>query len=725
MAENQVTFGDDCYASLGEIGNGNLGAMADLGQRLGTASSNARAYYTGANYASDSGYGANSLDASLCLYLYGRADGFLGDPRPTLNLVQGTLNTFTALATRVDATIALKSVPSADDGPWIVKAPYTLTQDADPATGITPPAISFNINDEIPPEVAEKFPTDKKWRRSTENLVKWQQHNFDYKRRQCGMNDTIRDTVFRNQVYGWPMGYVDWDMFKQVPVLDIHEPSQWFPDPIKPDVDKMNYVRVDIPMDTEEAKRRYPKIAKFIQENGSRALQYETGSQGYSQRYLTNYETPVVTVVHVWLRNQQAPMTLEEALMSGMAAMDDGDPTPPETPSVGDDAPVKRIMHTLTGEDITDSFQPDGSPSPVSKPPKDTTPIPKPDEVKPRNGTLRHPNHPMKYVIRHWIQIRGTVAPGSDEICKWPDIPVFLGRNIPIPGRPWSQPETVRLFSPQIILNNVFTATTDHCAFFRVPTYLTDKGFSAKLDPDLVNGNIRIGKWYTFDNGGDDNFKISDHIYQLQPPALPAALPALMTEVSNKFQLVAGNPGVNQGTPPPGVTAGVAIASLQAESQASPGFKSLYLQVTIKQIAKLCNYALVNWMTIQEMMRINKTLPQEIVEKHVLPYIRQMDWDFEVSLATGAGQIRAQKDAQTREDFEAHIIDKVTARELLDYDAPLIQQREREVQEQDAEQAQKMALQSAPPQAAPAQAPPQAAPSPPNQPLRPAQPAGA
>ncbi len=80
-------MGDNTYLDLPRIGEPDIGRkLANFGISLRVESVTQRAPYIGTN--------GDGLDKSLTLYLYGREDGSSADARPTLNKIQGTINTF-------------------------------------------------------------------------------------------------------------------------------------------------------------------------------------------------------------------------------------------------------------------------------------------------------------------------------------------------------------------------------------------------------------------------------------------------------------------------------------------------------------------------------------------------------------------------------------------------------------------------------------------------------
>jgi hypothetical protein len=763
MAKQPTGIGDSTYTDLCAIGDPNNATLAVLGDHLGTESDLARSTFIGR--------GSDRLDKSQMLYLYGRQDHRENDDRPTVNLIQPSINTFTALATRTDAAITLKSASTSEDGQWVMIKPFTFHAPKDaqsgqpqtnPETGQPYQDMQFQIGQPIPDEALDLVPAAKRICVDDATVTDWLQSRFDYKRRTSRMDKKIRQLVFLNSIYGWPMGLFQWDAVTSLPMFDLYPPQQWFPDPIKSEIDEMSYVRLDVILDCNEAKRRWPEAAASIDLYGSKTIRTATGSSGYSTVYQNvTYMRPVVTIQLLWLRNQDAPMTLPEALMTGLVIEEThsgdtptpaGQDTPAQTDDAGDAAdaqlqvpneqtpdedqpgdasdskdaqgdvdqppdaatdsadenqspsaqpdtapamskgPQRHVTHVATGDDLTDSFDDHGMPQPSYR-------------TSPSADPILHPNHPHKTVIREWKQINQQVIPGSDKVCDYWDFPVFMGRNVTVAHRPFSQPETERLANIQESINRTHQAMVDHTAYFKSPTGVMYRDLLTKVDQDLANGHMTPGKLYTVESTGDMNEDIRKKFYFIDPPPMPPALPAMDENLGRKFDLVAGNPGVLQGTPPAGVRSGTAIGQLQAEAQAPSGLKAQYLEETIYRMAMLTADAMVKWETPESVYRYNRKYPLNVIRDYLVPYAQNMQIDVDVSLPIGMGQVKAQKDQQVRQDLAAKdadgqpLIDVETARERLDYDDDEIKRRLKDSRRELAEEQAEIAAMTAPPSA--------------------------
>lgn len=260
MAKQAIS--DNTYSSLphpGEKDAAKLQLLSSLAARLGLANGAVRNIYIG-----DRG---QNLTISEMLYLRGRDDWVPGDMRPTVNRIQNTINTFTADACRTPASIVIKSTSFNQDGPWVLIKPFTIHPQAE---GGQP--IPLKLFDPIDDDVVEFVPEHRRYCVNTENAIKWIQISFDAIRDEIEMDQTIRDMIHRKQIDGWVMGLTEWDPVDERPVYKLLPTPQWYPDPLKSDVKDMNNLRVEMVVDTEEAKRMWPGAAESINKYGNCTL---------------------------------------------------------------------------------------------------------------------------------------------------------------------------------------------------------------------------------------------------------------------------------------------------------------------------------------------------------------------------------------------------------------------------------------------------------------------
>lgn len=690
--KKQEVVRDDTYSSLpppGEEDPDKLAPAKLIAQRFRIESATARGRFIGEE--------AEYVTQSENLYHFGRVDGGLEDDRPTINRIGKTLNSFEASACRTSPSMTLKVCSSHDDGYWVMKKPFTFHAPTDPQTGkpqINPlngmpyQDVALKINDEIPEEIVEQIPSHRRIQINAESVKTWEQITFDIIRDLVDMDLVCQQMVHNKQIVGWQPVLFEYDPVSELPEFQIYPLRQWYLDPMASDVKKMNRLGLDMIVDAESAKRKYPKASKMIDESAGRSLKFAAGQMGYDPLYFREvYATPIVTLAFTWLRNQEVPMTLEEAVEAALVTVeqsnDEAEPSEeageaggevaqtegdePQNGQAGDAGgddgdgeesnivdTSRTITHSKKKSDLSKSFYANGKPA-----------------AKP------HKDHPTKTATIQWIQIDDEVVPGSYIVCPHWDIPVILDKNTEVMYQPFAYPETVSLKSPQYVINSMFTATTNHAEWFTGPTTLVSKSITSRIEGGFVNGFAEPGRCFAFDDGGDENFDINKHYLLIQPPPMPPALPAVLADVQHSYELIA-DAGVNNGTPPPGVTSGKMVVALQAGSQNTNDLKSMHTERALRRAANLSLYAQIHWMSIAKILEMNKSVPAEIVKTHFLPLRKEMLWDVAVSLPTGAGQVKQQRDQQMFQYFQAQLVDPETAQDALDLPSEEIARNQKE-----------------------------------------------
>lgn len=710
----------------GEIDEKKLAPLTTIAQKIGISSGFHRQPFIGES--------CGIQKRSEKLYRGGRPDWKPGDIRPTINRVRKTLDSFEAGARRVDASVVIKSASVNEDGPWILKKPFTIHPKPDasgqppinPATNKPFQDIPLQANQPIPDELVDQVPAEYRTCIDTETVVKWHQSIFDIDRRFSDFDSTIGQSIHYKQLLGWVMFLFEYDPISEKGTFEFFPPEHWFPDPIKSKIKSMNHVRLDIVRDADEAKRMYPLAAKQIDAAKSYSVKLAAGNYGYNEIYMGGqlFPAPVVTIVCVWMRNQIIPMTLQEALDTNQVTQEapDAPPSAPEAdqgaqveaPSTGseDEQPesgnasidesgedageqssVGKITHPTTGEDLTASFDQDGNPTTDDE------------------GNLNiHVNHPTKVATVQWLQIDNKVVPGSYMVCPHPEIPVILDKASEIMFRPFADPETVILESPQASINSMHEAMVSHAQQFKGPSGLISKELAgnAAVENGFIDGFSRPGSVRVCDGLGD--MDLSKHYVEVQPPSMSAALPQVKESVDRDYELI-GDAGVNNGTPPPDVKSGKAILALQAGSQNTNDLKSIHTEDAIRDMVRLKLHAQVNWMSVDKLMTMSREHSREIVEGYILPFSRQILWDFEVLLPTGAGQVAQDRKNQIRQDASIlcadgqPLISSKTARVGLDYDDDEEEREITETQEKTADMQAKAQAAAAPQQAPQKQGP--------------------
>jgi hypothetical protein len=710
--QDDAPIGDRTYADLPPIGQPDDGGKLNtLITSLGIESGYVRTRFTGNDF--------DLLNRSQNLRLYGDPEGRLGDTdKPVINITEGAMNVFIAQACRVPPSITVKSASVNEDGHWVTTKDTAVQPQLDPTgqplrdpDGFVHEPIPMAAFQVIDDAAVDRVPSNTRVCINTETCIEFVQTIHDIKRRQSEFDSFFQRFVLAKLEQGWPMGIFNWDADKACPEYVLLPPQQWYPDEIQDDVAMMDTLRVDYPIDVNRAKCRYPKIAKAIDEYASRTLELASGNQqGYSTVFtdVTSFQRPIVTLVFAWLRHQYVPMTLAEAVYEGFVQeVQDVLPAPPALPEntegmenpvalAGQPAPTtppgtqqsavptRRIIHTQTQSDLTASFNPDGSPAQKT-----------------------HDDHPHREVIRQTTRIRDHIV--DDVVCPHWDIPVFHDVYTPVLFRPFGLPATVKMAPLQIDINRFHGYILDNARQFRSPSGFIEQGLLNNRLSENVPESIHMepGVIYTYQGDGSAQEDITKKLFFTQPPPMPPALPALKASLMADADKVFNMPSIRQGTPPPGVNSGVAISQLQSESSLTDAPKIMTLERAVKRMSMLALHAEVNWMSVEDIWKIYRKYPKPIIQMF-LDYLRGIVLDVDVALASGVGQVKAQRDAQVRADVGTRgadgqpLLDTETAREKLDYDNDEIQRRLKTQREQAFKDQQAMAPPPMMPQPQPA-----------------------
>jgi hypothetical protein len=235
---------------------------------------------------------ANIADDSLNLYTYGT----LKWPTPdiVLNDIQNAIIAATDIQTREAPRATLEPVETGDQGPVVPTGPPQL----DPTTlqAVQP---SLEINDRVVAEVLQSV-FDRFWARAS--IDQW-----------------VRDNLLRTNTEGWAFTLFEWDDAEQKVLLQDLSIRQVYCDRTKQRIQDFAYAGVDLVIDVDDAKKRYPQLVEKIEEaaqpgNPIRPVNSEDlGNE--------NEEAPfnrrVVTMRVFWLRNQPCAMSAEQAIAAG------------------------------------------------------------------------------------------------------------------------------------------------------------------------------------------------------------------------------------------------------------------------------------------------------------------------------------------------------------------------------------------------------------------------
>lgn len=559
--------------------------------------------------------------AGVCinLYLYGQ-DAYQ-DSAHVYPKIQPMINRFLETATANIPIVSLESVTKTDGGPTIV------------TTGGEAKILDAEL-------VSQYFQNiyDVCWKKSRGD--RW-----------------YRLMAFYGKILGWQDSLTEWDPISKCPKRRIIPALQWYKDPLWEDLDEMAYVGLDWPLDAEEAKRMFPSQAEHIDNVASRSIQYAPGSQGYSSLYTgQNYARPMVTISPFWIRNRKAMMTDIEAIQAGLV---EAQQVPVE--GIPNEAPqdAAKVDSTQTPSIDGQSGIPSDNVPPVQPQQREALYL----VATGQEVTVGDANWPQKLVLSETVQIQNKIV--SDEICPSWDIPVCTNFNVQIPRIPYGQSDCIRVRTLQNDRNTIHAATVKNATYNSYPSMVWPKSIKDDMPEEMRNMGLQPGMTYFMD---DETLKmVAAYIKPIAVPDLPSSLVQVAQELDAAFDNAGGQSAVQQGQAPTSNASGELANALLAQGQATTSYSFQYLEEMMYRSAKLDVANILKYMTPQDLIGIDKTYDIMTTEL-ILNTARTLEFDINIE----QGGMKAQEDANTRNDFAIGLIDEETALDRLGYDSKVI-----------------------------------------------------
>jgi hypothetical protein len=215
--------------------------------------------------------------------------------------------------------------------------------------------------------------------------------------------------------------------------------------------------------------------------------------------------------------------------------------------------------------------------------------------------------------------------------------------------------------------SRTLTSLVAHSDFYRAPTATMSESTYAMLAEQYGDGfNVQAGMIFVID---DDIYQKSGGKVQTinDPPQTPPALVEVHNIVGAALTKASGNAEVLEGRAQTQVKSGRAIELLQSAAASQIGFKSQRTGDMVYRLARLMLYCLVNRLDVDDLARVVGRYDRHILEV-IYERAQRIEWDVDVTIASGAGGVIAQKNAETRSDYQLGLISKETAREKLKID---------------------------------------------------------
>lgn len=676
-------------------------------------------------------------DSNLTIYTYGK-DPKPADDELVIHDIQNAIIAATDIQTKEPPTATLEPVETGETpqyfwaGPDWLGISLGLTPDQvspwadpnDPGLFVDPPAPTLHPPQPLDPNVGDElvsfasmgqplpFPSPltglpvmlkEDWivAVNDELVAETYQSVFDVLWARVQMDRRIRSNLLWTNIFGWTFWLYEWDDDRRVPVVRPMPARQVAIDPTVEDIGDAQYVIIDLWLDADEAKALYPALAQQIDENArtGQPLDPQEAEGNWGQAFDREFERPGVTMRVAWLRNQPVPLDAETAVgmglveavevpdeAAGAAEMEAADELAgmmeesSDEQQMGTGGGVADVEHGGLGGD----GNPEAAAEPISEPngagglvpslPTRLAYLIDGEEVTPvinEDGHTRiHPRWPVRRVIRQVTSILNAVI--DDRECEHHDIPILHNVNIPVPGKPYGMGEPFRLEKIQNANSEVVASMVGNAEQFKAPVQIQPASVYEYLKKEYGQAYITPGKVLIVDDallmqaGGKIDFTVD-------PPAMPPGLVQLHPILKGLITEQSGYSDVLQGRASSNLS-GRAIETLQTSAASMIGFKSQRTGDLVYRLARLMLHSIVTRMSAEEIGRIVSKYPGHILAA-IHERARRMDWDVKVTVSSGNGAIRAQKQQSVRENFAAGLVDEETAQEDLGIDAKQVRRR--------------------------------------------------
>lgn len=276
----------------------------------------------------------------------------------------------------------------------------------------------------------------------------------------------------------------------------------------------------------------------------------------------------------------------------------------------------------------------------------------------------------FRYALRQVTIIGGQVQ--EDAECPYPEMPLLHNVNIPIPGRPFGLGEPYRLKGLQDARNSILRAEESHAEYFRHPPAAISQSMANALPAAAAKRFSKPGMEFTIP---DDLYRQMGGKLAIfsEIPEFSASLITMDDRLRREITESSGHTEVLQGRANSQMS-GKAIETLQTAAASLIGFKSQRTGHMIEALANLILYSISHEADPVQIARIVSRYPINVLTA-ILRRVKSVEWDINVIVSIGSGQILAAKKAEARADLQLGAISMQTYREKTGIDVGLEQRR--------------------------------------------------
>lgn len=433
------------------------------------------------------------------------------------------------------------------------------------------------------------------------------------------------ECVLNKNILGWQTTLVEFDDEHKKHVLTNIHPKQVFPDPLNSDNKRWAYCVFDQPISKSEALKKWPHLAASIMEYnlGSPGSLIFPGSRNYDHASMFDqtFQREMVVVRTAWIRCQSYPMTEQEAVAAGRVTP--GEALTGETEEV----------EAQPAEDGTQMVDEQGAPQRYQQPVMRPALFDALDPVK--ELAPGSPGWPVRYGIRQVMIVAGSNVV-DDRECEYPEIPLVVNKNIPVPFSTYGQGEPKRLEGLQMAVNRILSAFVTYHAYNAYPPEMVAESVVEMMDEALRDCRTKPGQRLAIPDSlilqlGDVNKIVTN----MEQGTMTADFWRLLDLLVQYIDMEGNQADVIQGEASASWSGKTVDALQSAANQVIRG-KAIYTEYYLKNLTTLLVHAIVHRLTPIDWKRIISRYPVQVLNAFS-SRLKSLDVDVVVEIASGSG----------------------------------------------------------------------------------------
>lgn len=364
-------------------------------------------------------------------------------------------------------------------------------------------------------------------------------------------------------IYGWRDQIVEWDPSLMRGVVKTLYPYAVWLDPMSSGSSDADFAIVVNWVSKGEATKRYPKLAKEIDNFTANTL-FGQVNAAVGSRFSELIRSNKIPLMTVWVRHSQFPVDEANAIEQGLVQKVDGD-----------------------GADIQPHF--------VTK---DGTPVQPGQEGWPVTTGLRE------------IELCGAEVV-SDGPSDFRDLPLSRNMNFPIPDCPFAMGDPEVVGDTQDLINREFGVFHDYTRNYRMPMMVATQSLFEKMPGYLKNGFKNANMIIPMDDtvfmemGGKP-------IQQLDVPSMPDTAFNILNKLLEQFDRLSGHNDAMRGDAKAGFS-GTLYKQMTANARGPIAEQARETSEHIERLTRVWVALILDFLPPEEFARRNKKYPPAVM----------------------------------------------------------------------------------------------------------------